>query len=286
MNGAYSTCKVNGTSLAYTASGAGAPLVFVHGTLGSLNDFENHLAAFGPSYRAISYSRRYHPPNPVPPDAKEYAIAEHANDLREVISSQGETAHIVGSSYGGYVALTLALREPGLFRSLTLCEPPVLPLLRNTREGQKLFEAFVEQTVKPVRAAFRDDDPRRGVACFVDGVTGQRKVFDKLPPEVQDRLCDAAPALRLEFLTDLLQYMPGVSVDSLSLLRLPVLLLEGRLSPRFFHVIVDELARAIPGAQRRVIPRTGHTMHSGNPEEFNRVVREFLGSTETGRAVS
>jgi non-heme chloroperoxidase len=286
MNGACSTFEVNGTSLAYTASGAGASLVFVHGTLGSLNDFEKQLAAFGPTYRAISYSRRYHPPNTVPPDAKEYSIAEHANDLREVISSQGGAAHVVGSSYGGYVALTLALREPALFRSLTLCEPPVLPLLHRTTDGQKLFEAFVEHTVKPVCAAFREHDPRRGVACFVDGVTGQRRVFDKLPPEVQERLCDAAAGLRLEFLTDLAQYMPDICADSLSLLHVPVLLLEGRLSPRFFHVIVDELARAIPGAQRHVIPRTGHTMHSGNPEEFNRAVGRFLDSIGEGKVVS
>jgi pimeloyl-ACP methyl ester carboxylesterase len=276
VNETHRTFQSNGYEHSSLIAGEGAPLVLVHGTLGSFNDFERQIPWFSKSYCVIAYSRRYHPPNVIPPDAREYLIDEHVEDLRRVIMAIGGPAHVVGSSYGGYVALLLALREPSCFRSLILGEPPILPLLRRSAEGLQLLNAFMKDTIEPARTAFALGDTGKGVACFVDGVTGQKGVFDKLASDVQEKLLAGGPSLRLEFVTELSRYMPDIPAESLIRLHLPVLLLEGRLSPKFFHLITNELARTIPGAQRHVIPRTGHTMHAGNAEAYNRVVAEFL----------
>jgi pimeloyl-ACP methyl ester carboxylesterase len=276
VNEPHYTVHSNGYELSSLIAGKGVPLVFVHGTLGSCNDFERQIPVFSKSYRVVVYSRRYHPPNIVPLDAEEYPMDAHVEDLRSVIWAIGGSAHVVGSSYGGYVALLLALAEPSCFRTLILGEPPILPLLRRTREGTKLLESFVANTIEPARIAFAEGDIRTGVACFVDGVTGQKGVFEKLSPDVQDKLLAGGPSLQLEFLTELSRYMPDISPELLRGLHLPVLLLEGRLSPKFFHIITNELANTIPGVQRHVIPRTGHTMHSGNAQAYNQVVAAFL----------
>ena len=40
-------------------------------------------------------------------------------------------AHIIGSSYGGYIALLLAVDHPKLVRTLVLGEPPAFPLMQH-----------------------------------------------------------------------------------------------------------------------------------------------------------
>ena len=55
-----------------------------------------------------------------------------------------------------------------------------------------------------------------------------------------------------------------------------MLLLNGELSPRLFHLINAELARCLPRATQAVIPQTSHAIHVGNPVAYHAAVREFL----------
>lgn len=51
----------------------------------------------------------------------------------------------------------------------------------------------------------------------------------------------------------------------------------GRLTcPQLFHRILDELEAAIPGAERVVLPATGHAIHGGNPDATMRAIEHFL----------
>jgi pimeloyl-ACP methyl ester carboxylesterase len=273
------TFTVRGTSLAGVREGNGKPLVFVHGTLGTWIDFEHQRRFFRDEYRVIAYSRRFHPPNPEGEQDVPYDAHDHARDLEEILVSEGP-ASVVGSSYGGYVALLLALRRPELFRALILKEPPMLPLLQWSEEGRSEFDRFLQRTVFPAREAFRGGDMEGGVAQFVEGVTGQSGMWSQLPSDIRRRLLAAGSELRLEFRTDFSVYMPAVTKESLAALRLPMLLVEGEQSPRFFGIIVDELAAAVPHARRVLIPRAGHTMHSANPEDFNLAVKGFLAALQ------
>jgi pimeloyl-ACP methyl ester carboxylesterase len=272
--------SVGDTTLAGISEGEGAPLVFIHGTLGTWYDFEYQRRAFRDRYHVLAYSRRFHPPNPEGTAEVPYDATEHARDLERILTAQGP-AHVVGTSYGGYVALLLALRCPGLFCTLVLAEPPILPLLQWSDEGRREFDAFLRTTVFPARDAFREDAMERGVACFVEGVTGQAGMWSQLPAEIRRRLLAAGPELRQEFLSDFGVYMPAVRKEFLEALQLPVLLVEGEQSPRFFGIIVEALAAAIPRMRRVCISRAGHTMHSANSEEFNAAVEEFLSAYRT-----
>src|SRR6266540_1720193 len=62
------------------------------------------------TYRVLVYSRRYHPPNPPQNDAQTYSPMLHAEDLAALLLQLDlAPAHVVGSSYGAYTALVLAL---------------------------------------------------------------------------------------------------------------------------------------------------------------------------------
>lgn len=269
--------QVKDIELSCIEEGAGEPIVFVHGSLGTLSTFTDLVGRFGRTHRAIAYSRRFHPPNPCDDPAASYDIRLHASDLSGLLRTLNVApAHVVGSSYGAYVALVLAFTEPGLLRSIVACEPPMLPLLRVSGAGRPLLEDFLTKALNPSREAFRQNDAPGGVARFMDGILGRSGAFASLAPGLQRQFLEAAPELRLEFLTPFDRYMPDVTPEELSRVRIPVLLVGGERSPRVFHNILDELERQLPRCRRVLVARSGHSMHSANLQDFESAVRTFI----------
>jgi pimeloyl-ACP methyl ester carboxylesterase len=77
------------------------------------------------SYRLIGYHRRGYAGSTTgtPP----VSIADQAADAAALLAHLGvRTAHVVGHSYGGVVALQLAHDRPGLVHSLALLEPALM----------------------------------------------------------------------------------------------------------------------------------------------------------------
>lgn len=277
QRGTSKSIRVNGADLAYQEAGDGPSLVFVHGSLGSSADFQAQIPYFAGAYRVIAYSRRFHPPNEIDPSDQAYTAERHADDLGALLAALDTgKAHLVGSSYGAYVMLVLALRRPEVARSLVLGEPPVLPLLRRSPVGKVLHGEFLRDTIEPARRAFETDDTDGGVRTFVDGVTGRRGSFDTLTPDAQKRLLASGQELKREFTTEPAAYMPQLFPEALAHLSLPTLLLDAERSPKMFKIITDELELAIPDTERLIVPRSGHSMHTGNPSFYNETVLGFL----------
>ncbi len=271
------TIPLRDTRLAYIEQGRGEPLVFVHGTLGSMNDFPSQVEFFSRSHRAFAYSRRFHPPNRLADDGDTYSLSVHAADLAELIEELAiAPATVIASSYGGYVALCCAIRHPGFIGRLVLGEPPVLPLLKKTHEGATALEEFESNALAPAREAFANGNDSLGVKKFFDGVSGRSGTFDLLPPPAREKLMESARVLRLELSSGPDEYMPVLSDEQIHGAQIPVLLLNGQKSPRMFSLITDELERHLPDTYRVVVPGAGHAIHIGNPAFYNEVVLEFL----------
>ncbi len=118
--------RTDGAELEYEVSGAGEPVVFIHGAF-IADTFRPLLAepSLAGRYRLILYHRRGYAGSsrasgPV-------SIARQAADCRALLRHLGvERAHVVGHSYGGDVALQLALDAPGVVHSLALLEPGLM----------------------------------------------------------------------------------------------------------------------------------------------------------------
>lgn len=96
--------------------GEGEPLLLIEGLGQSMWAWSEQIPVFARHYRTIAFDTRGTGRSPVP--AEPYGIDELAQDAADILD--GRTAHVVGLSMGGYVALTLALAQPGLVRSLVL----------------------------------------------------------------------------------------------------------------------------------------------------------------------
>jgi len=271
------TITVEGAALHLAEGGAGDPLVLIHGSLDGMGSFRRQVPELERHYRVIRYARRFHPPSQTLSGSDRYTLAQHTRDLLLLLDRlECGAAHLVGSSYGGYVALGAALEQPDRVRSLVLGEPPILPFLRRSGEGMQTLEEFERTALAPAREAFERGDTASAVASFVDGIRGMRGAFRALPAQSQEELLAFAPELRAELTTEAEEFMPDIPCQKLQTLNLPVLLISGQKSVRLFALITEEIARCLTSAQRIVVPGAGHAMHVMNPSFYTRELLGFL----------
>lgn len=264
---------VNDTELHYVEKGSGTLAVCVHGTLGDYRTWQKQITDFAQRYHVVAYSRRYHFPNRKT-DTLEYSAGLHAEDLAELIRKFTDSpAHLITASWGGNVALQLALSDPSLVRTIILGEPPVLPLLVHDPRHKNLLDEFNQYAFSPAREALQHNRHEDGIRYFIDGVMG-KGAYDAMPASVHRRFLDNVGELKAE--TTSTNYIPDFTSSSIGSVRCPVLLVEGDQSPRIFHAILDILESYLPNAERARIPEASHGIHSDNAKAYNALVLDFL----------
>ena len=283
----YRTVSVNGCRLAYVDRGSGDPVVFVHGGISDLRIWERQLAAFSENHRAVAYSRRYAWPNDDIPDGVDDQMLPHVEDLAALINALDlKPAHLVGNSWGGFICLLTALRHPELVRSLSVEEPPVLPLFMSTppkpQEVLKVFltrprtgsalVGFMARGFVPAVGALKKRDLEGSVRIFARAVLGGA-VYESLPAEVKAQMLGNAATHQAQFLA---AGFPAFTDDDARRITTPTLLITGQKSPAFMHRLTDRLEHLLPNQERVSISNASHLMHHENPAALNSAVLDFI----------
>jgi pimeloyl-ACP methyl ester carboxylesterase len=282
-----SRANVGDTALEYGETGSGEPLVLVHGSASDSRTWHLQRDVFGDRFRVIHFSRRYHWPHEPIPDGVDYSMDEHVADLQALIGSLGAApAHLVGHSYGAFLCLLLAMREPGLVRTLVLAEPPVITLfVSNTPKPWELIKLlatrprtavallkFGAQGVAPARQAFRRGDVQTGLRTFGDAVFGSGG-YDRLAETRKAHVQDNASNVRAELLGSGFARLSAAEVRRVEI---PTLLVTGAESVSLFRHLTDRLEELLPQSERVAIPAASHMMHEENALAYNAAVRSFL----------
>lgn len=113
--------QINGLNLWSERRGDGAPLLFISGTGGDLRRKPNVLDGPLPKhFDTVAYDQRGLGQSDKPDGP--YSMADYADDAAAVLDElDWAKAHVVGVSFGGMVAQTLAVRHPGRIERLVLC---------------------------------------------------------------------------------------------------------------------------------------------------------------------
>jgi len=132
--------EVGQVKLAYVEAGEGEPVIFVHGIPTDYHAWTGQIGAFSSKYHVIAYSRRLAQPNRNGMDYEKSTIENNSADLIGLIEKLGiSPAHLVGHSYGGFIAAYCASTNPQLIRTLTLIEPAVSTMLLKNRKSNSEF---------------------------------------------------------------------------------------------------------------------------------------------------
>jgi pimeloyl-ACP methyl ester carboxylesterase len=279
--------RVNGTVLSYRdsttnadARAAGPAIVFIHGTLGNLEEWRRQLAFFSPKRRVITYSRRYHQPNAQVDDGKTYTPSLHADDLAALIRALNlGPVDLVGHSYGGTVAIEFARRYPELVHSLVLGEPAVdlfgTGVARDTIVSRA---ALTVSGIDSTRARFARGDSVGAMQAFIDASGSD---WATSPAAQKQYFLSQLLDLRKEMTAPPTAWMPGLSCTDLRPITMPVLLMEGERTIPIYHGINQQVANCLKGARLVIVPGVGH-MHTANSPVMNQQIDDFLEAARSG----
>ncbi|HEY0321272.1 MAG TPA: alpha/beta fold hydrolase [Pyrinomonadaceae bacterium] len=257
--------------LYYEEHGAGAPLVLIPGFGTGLWIWFKQVPVFSREFRTIVFdprgiSRSGAPDAPI-------TIRTIADDVAALLQAlQLESAHILGASFGGFVAQEFALWYPEMTRSLTLCctsfggaghVPPSLDTLQAiaSTKGLNTEERFRENLLLAFSPAFVENN-REEVEKAIE-----LRAQNFVPEYAYLHQLQAA----LEFNTE----------QRVQQILAPTLVLTGDAD-----IIVPmenslNLAARIPGAKLVTIKGGSHTFFIEQADEFNAAVIKFIKETKT-----
>lgn len=257
---------INGLWLSYVDRGKGAPIVLVPGSMADLRIWTNQIEPLSRHNRVLAYSRRYNWPNSAPGTGADGSMQRQVEDLADLMRGLGlAPAHIVGHSYGGSIALFLALGHPEVVRTLVLAEPAVWTALENV-PGMEASVKTRQDFVAAVSQASASGDAERFVKTIVDFVAPGENV----PSEIHNMFVSNVPAVKVE-------NSARFTCEDARHINVPTLVLAGDRSPLPFRHMAEIVARCVPGGELVKIPEAGHTMYLMNPQAFSDAVLAFVG---------
>jgi non-heme chloroperoxidase len=270
--------EVNGVELHYVKRGTGAPVVFVHGGLADYRELGPVADALPDGFSTLTYSRRHSFPNGNPPPLPDHSMIAEVDDLAELIEALDlAPVHLVGTSYGAFASLMLALARPDLVRTVTAAEPPILHWLPGIEGGQAALDHFETVVMRPSAKAFAAGDPEGALAVAVRYFAGPDGM-EQLPAEFRDMLFANIEDWRA--ITSGPQVFPAVTRDEMASIARPVLIISGERTAPVHRLVDPELARVIPGSKRIVIDGGSHDMCSEQPEACASAIAGFIASLD------
>ncbi len=253
-------------SLAFTDSGAGKPLVILHGLFGSKRNWGAIAKALSAHRRVLCLDLRNHGESPWDPAMNYPALAAdvahfiHAHSLGSV--------DVIGHSMGGKAAMTLALSHPELVGSLTVVDIAPAPspgTFIHYVEALRAMDLTRITSRKEADAGLAPAEPNPGIRAFLlqnleSGADGfkWRVNLDALSAAMEDLLDFETPP-------------HGHSYQG------QALFLAGGASDYIGPHHHGEINRLFPAARVEVLPGVGHWAHAEAPELFLNHVKGFLG---------
>lgn len=268
--------RANGVELPYVEEGSGEPVIFVHGSCGDWRSFDVLRPTFAARYRYVSYSRRCHGSNAWLGDGSDYSYRLHAADLAALIEAlDAGPVHLVGNSYGGGVALLVALSRPDLVKRAVINEAGSLfPELIEDRPGAAGVLAERAGSWGAMREAARAGDVRRSAELLFDWVSGEAGALRGIPEERRRQWMENARTMGPMLAQPPPPPIPRAALGSM---RVPVLVLRGeRTIPFYVHTNAAFHACLPSGNDEAVVASAGHLSYVDNPRGYAEAVFGFL----------
>lgn len=183
-----------------------------------------------------------------------FTLGDEAARALDLIDMSEERIHLAGHSYGGGVALRVALARPDRIASLSLYEPSAFHLLRQMGGAGALAWAEITGVAQRLGEAVTSGDYRIGIAGFVDYWNGPG-AWNELAPERQDALIRWTPKGPLDFHALFHEATPLYAYRAL---KFPVLMLRGERAPVPTRVIAEGLSEQLPDSRLTVVGGAGH----------------------------
>jgi pimeloyl-ACP methyl ester carboxylesterase len=119
--------KVNGISMYYEIYGTGKPLIFLHGSGGSIRSASGRIECFKKYFKCIAIDSRAHGKS-IDTITKQLTYVQMANDIKVLLDSLNiDSAFIQGQSDGAILGLLIAINYPNKVAKLATYGANIFP---------------------------------------------------------------------------------------------------------------------------------------------------------------
>jgi 3-oxoadipate enol-lactonase len=257
---------INGASISYETQGQGPPLLLIHAGVANSRMWDAQMDAFSQEYRVIRFDLRGFGRSDMP--AGSFANYE---DVRALLDHLGiQSAHVLGISFGGAIALDFTLAYPERVHSLILGAPSV----GGTEPSERIRRFWREEDAALERRDL-DGATELNLRLWVDGL---QRTPDQVDPQVRECVRQMQLAIFHKEIPDDVEEvdLDPPAVERLAEISAPVLVMVGELDLAEKRALASQLASAIPAASEIVLPGVAHMLNMERPEQFNRRVLSFL----------
>jgi pimeloyl-ACP methyl ester carboxylesterase len=262
--------QVNGTKLYYELAGTGEPLVLVHGNFGDRRHWDFQFSSLSKNYKVIRYDVRGYGKSALPKSDEPY---NDYNDLKSLLDFlEIDIAHICGVSLGSGIAVDFAIAYPEMSKSLIPSGPWANGFGLNEYKTQNsdslssIFSKSIEIVI--------NDGPKESTDYVW---TGNPLFIVKSTAALDSILKIGYEYSWWGFINkNKRKSLSPAAISRLNDIKVPTLIITAEYDLEACKEVAEIMENRIPGASKISINNAGHMMNMDKPEEFNRIISEFI----------
>ena len=257
--------EANGARIHYERAGSGMPVVLLHAGIADLRMWDPQSGVFAAHFDVIRFDQRGFGQSDLP--------AQRWSPVADLLSIMDQLAlkpaHLVGCSMGGGLALDFALDHPERVSRLVL----VGTSISGANFGQKYPDLWAE-----VKAADEAHDLERiNHAEMKLFLAGPRRPVERIHPRLRELFLEMnGTSLKNDFDSAPSDELDPPAIDRLAEVGAPTLVVVGDEDVPPVMDATEVLLQKVKGARKAVIHDAAHLPNLEHPEEFNRIVLDFL----------
>ncbi|QOL24495.1 alpha/beta hydrolase [Thalassotalea sp. LPB0316] len=242
-------------------------IVLLHSSLSSSKQWWALTSHTKSAYRVINVDLLSYGQADKVQDEKNYSFEVEKQRITQVLRHYNiDRFHLVGHSFGGALALKLAVEQPRSVLSLSLFEPVAFHLL--PKDSADYDEAVTFST------NVLNSEPYQAAEVFTN-YWNTPGFFVGLPQKMQDLMAADMPKVNLDFQALMAE---RYSVEDVNVIQAPVLLMKGSLSTHLAHQIIKLLLQSLPHATLKTF-KAGHMAPVSHAQEVQAEIYQFITST-------
>ncbi len=267
--------KVGELTFHVQQAGSGPDVVLIHGVTGDLSIWYlcRAMESLATRFRVTAFDLRGHGYTDVPKSA--YTSADMAGDVLTLMDKvDAPSAHLVGHSFGGVVAMHAAVLAPDRIDSLILSDP-YFPALRHLEQLSRWGHW----------QNFRQEAEDAGVTLSAEFWYDLGKFFDQVVHLDAEKMLKFRHAVGLPTMNRLMRLgkttcgddvkeEAGLTTEKIHAVHVPTLALYGEFSP--FLATADYLSEHLSDCRSELVPLAQHRAPEENPVAFLAAVERFL----------